>query len=245
MKSRKQLITAALVDGDATSRQHIRQLLDEDGRFRVTGEAGTLVRAEQMLRSAQPDVVFLDVQFPDGDGFDLLARLGPRYLGQTIFVATDARHAARAFDAGVIDYVVKPLQPARFSQALERLRRCQENEAVAPSATPQRIAVNAGDGCLRLIATGRIDWIEAAGNYVRVHAGELAETFRDTLNSVERRLNGDVFVRVHRSFIANVDRIKFLEPNAYGDYVITLQDGKQLPLSRRYSERIVLLLGHL
>jgi two-component system LytT family response regulator len=214
----------------------------------VIAEASNARRAEEIIRQEKPDVTFLDVQLPDGSGFDVLSRLGGQYEGHTIFVTAHDHHAVRAFDTDAIDYLVKPIEHDRLARALDRVRRAHAFER-KPQETAdrsrQRLAVSTGDGRLRLIAPDRIDWIEAAGNYIRVHAGPIVEMFRDTLTSVESRLDSRQFIRVHRSSIVNIDRILHLEPNAYGDYVITLEDGTQLPLSRRYRARIGLLVGHL
>lgn len=241
-------VTVAIVDDDTLGRRRVRQLLHKHSDFRVIAEAPNARRAEEIIRQEKPDVTFLDVRLPDGSGFDVLARLRGVYQGYTIFLTAHDEHAVRAFDTDAIDYLVKPIEHDRLARSLERVRRLHAYERTpeaAPARSPQRLAVSTGDGRLRLIASERIDWIEAAGNYIRVHAGPVVEMFRDTLSSVESRVDSRQFIRVHRSSIVNIDRILHLEPNAYGDYVITLEDGTQLPLSRRYRTRIGLLVGHL
>jgi len=246
---RSREITVAIVDDEPLGRKRVRQLLAEHPDFHVIAEAGTAERAARILESERPDVAFLDIQLPDGDAFTLLAGIAERYSGHTIIVTAHAQHALLAFDARAVDYLVKPLERMRFGLAIDRVRELLELER-RPSGSegktyPQRLAVSGGDGRLILVPVSRIDWIEAAGNYVRIHASDAHEMFRETLTSIEERLDGDLFIRVHRSAIVNIDRVRHLEPNAYGDYIVTLDDGTEVPLSRRYRERIALLLGRL
>ncbi len=247
---RSKEITVAIVDDEPLGRQRVRQMLASHPDFRVVAEAGTAERAARILESERPDVAFLDIQLPDGDAFTLLAGMAERYCGHTIIVTAHTHYALLAFDARAVDYLVKPLERDRFDLAIERVRelfelerRPSDRNAAAMSA--RRLAVPAGDGRLLLIPVSRIDWIEAAGNYVRIHASETHEMFRETLTSIEERLDGEQFIRVHRSAIVNIERVRHLEPNAYGDYIVTLDDGTQVPLSRRYRDRIALLFGRL
>jgi two-component system, LytTR family, response regulator len=249
MMDRSREITVAIVDDEPLGRRRVRQLLAEHPDFHVIAEAGTAERAARVLESERPDVAFLDIQLPDGDAFTLLAGIAERYSGHTIIVTAHAQHVLLAFDARAVDYLVKPLERTRFDLAIDRVRELLELERRPPGndgkTYPQRLAVSGGDDRLMLVPVSRIDWIEAAGNYVRIHASDTHEMFRETLTSIEERLDGDRFIRVHRSAIVNIERVRHLEPNAYGDYIVTLDDGTEVPLSRRYRERIALLLGRL
>jgi two-component system LytT family response regulator len=250
---RSREITVAIIDDEPLGRKRVRQLLAEHPDFHVIAEAGTAERAARILESERPDVAFLDIQLPDGDAFTLLAGIAERYSGHTIIVTAHAQHALLAFDARAVDYLVKPLERTRFNVAIDRVRDLVELERRPLDRPPgsegktyaQRLAVSGGDGRLMIVPVSRIDWIEAAGNYVRIHASDTHEMFRETLTSIEERLDGDLFIRVHRSAIVNIERVRHLEPNAYGDYIVTLDDGTEVPLSRRYRERIALLLGRL
>jgi two-component system LytT family response regulator len=252
--NRSEWITAVIVDDEPLGRKRVRQLLAEHADFHIVAEAATAQRAEQVLMSERPDVVFLDIQLPDGDTLDLLAKMNERFHGHTVFVTAHTGHALRAFDARAIDYLVKPLERKRFARAIGRIREIHLLErhgadsgpdSARLTMRPQRLAITSTDGRVMLIPVSRIDWIQADGNYIRLQAGEMHQIFRDTLTSLESRLDPAQFVRVHRSAIINVDRIRHLEPNAYGDYIVTLDDDTHVPLSRRYRERIALLLGQL
>ncbi|HWS70577.1 MAG TPA: LytTR family DNA-binding domain-containing protein, partial [Thermoanaerobaculia bacterium] len=250
-------ITAVIVDDEPLGRKLVRQLMRDVPDFRLVGEAGSVDHATALLASTRPDVVFLDVALPDGDAFDVLERLGPSYSSVTIFVTAHDTHAVQAFDVDAADYLLKPIRRERFQKAVARARRIHESRSSAhgpgertipvsvSTPRPRRLAVTDADDRLHLIAVEEIDSIEAARNYVQVHTGAAAHVFREGLTALERRLDPQQFVRVHRSFIVNIDRIVHLEPNGYGDYVITLRDGTRIPLSRRYRDRLSLLIGHL
>ena len=247
-------ITTAIVDDEPLGRKLIRQLLRDIPDIRIVGEAATVGRAVQLLATERPDIVFLDVALPDGNAFDVLNGVGAAYTSVTIFVTAHDNHAVHAFDVDAADYLLKPIKRERFRQAVARARLM--HEARHPSlalpeprhehhARPRRLAIADADDRLVLLPIDDIDWVEAARNYVRIRAGAAEHTFRESMTALESRLDPEQFVRIHRSFIVNVDRIAHLDPNAYGDYVVTLIGGARLPMSRRYRERIALLVGHL
>jgi two-component system LytT family response regulator len=253
-------ITTLIVDDEPLGRRLVRQLIRDFPDFRVVGEAASVARAAEMILSLRPDVVFLDIALGDGDAFDVLNRVGPGYSSVTIFITAHDQHAVRAFDVEAVDYLLKPIKRDRFRQAITRARQLHEHRrapalplpsAAVPAAHPQpdirprHLAVSTDGDRLQLLSVDEIDWIESARNYVRVRAGKVDNLFRESMIAVERRLDPRQFVRIHRSIIVNVDRITHLEPNSFGDYVVVLADGTRLPLSRRYRERLGLLLGHL
>ncbi|MCU1246118.1 MAG: two component transcriptional regulator, LytTR family [Acidobacteria bacterium] len=253
-------MTTVIVDDEPLGRKLVRQLIRDYPDFRLVGEAATVARAAALIVSLRPDVVFLDVALGDGDAFDVLNLVGPSYSSVTIFITAHDQHAIRAFDVEAVDYLLKPIKRDRFRQAINRARQLcdgrrppvprREEPAPPPApprdeARPRHLAVSMDGDRLLLLSVDEIDWIESERNYVRVRAGAVDNLFRESLIAVERRLDPRKFVRIHRSVIVNVDRITHLEPNAYGDYVIVLADGTRLPLSRRYRERLGLLLGHL
>jgi two-component system LytT family response regulator len=248
-------ITTAIIDDEPLGRKLIHQLMREEPDLRLVGEAGTVAAAVEMLASLRPDIVFLDVAFPDGNAFDVLHGVGPAYSSITVFITAHDKHAVRAFDVDAADYLLKPIKRERFHQAVARARLLHEARYAAPLAAaaaqsaphprPRRLAIGDEDDRLTLLSVDDIDWVEAARNYVRIRAGGADHTFRESITALERRLDPQQFVRTHRSFIVNVDRIAHLEPNAYGDYVVTLRNGVRLPMSRRYRERLTLLIGRL
>jgi two-component system, LytTR family, response regulator len=241
-------ITTAIIDDEPLGRKLIRQLMRDEPDLRLIGEAGTVAKAVDLLASLRPDIVFLDVAFPDGDAFDVLRGVGPAYSSMTVFITAHDNHAVRAFEVDAADYLLKPIKRERFHQAVARARLLHEARYAtlpAPATRPRRLAITDEDDRLTLLSVDDVDWIEAARNYVRIRAGGADHTFRESITALERRLDPQQFVRTHRSFIVNVDRIAHLEPNAYGDYVVTLRNGARLPMSRRYRERISLLIGHL
>jgi two-component system, LytTR family, response regulator len=252
----KDRIRAIIVDDEPLAREGVRLHLDDSSDIEVVGEAGSGEEAVSLIETIRPDLMFLDVQMPGIDGFGVLEAVGPSLMPVTIFTTAYDEFAVRAFDAHAVDYILKPYDADRFRKALERARgsihsrrRSQMDESLnslleelrSRAQFVERIVVRAG-GRIVILRIGEIDWIEAASNYVRLHAGGRDYLLRETMTALEARLNPAEFVRIHRSTIVRVDRIRELEPLFQGDYVVILTDGTRLTSSRGYRDRLQELL---
>ena len=252
-------LRVALVDDEPLARERIRTLLAARDDVAVVAEAGDGDEAVAVLADAAPDLVFLDVQMPGVDGFGVLDALadalGPERLPAVVFVTAFDEYALRAFEVSALDYLLKPFDRARFEQALEKavarlradgaggdraLRAFVEQMRAEHAAARQWLrwfVVRRGDR-LSFVRAADVDWIDAEGNYARLHAGGKTHLVRETMKALEARLDPESFVRVHRSAIVNVDRIAHLEPYFHGEYVLTMTDGATLTSSRSYSARL-------
>lgn len=249
-----------IVDDEPLARERIRALLAGDPDIEILGECASGEDALRTIRVAHPDLLFLDVQMPGMDGFDTLAAAAaadPSRVPAVIFVTAYDQHAVRAFEVHAQDYLLKPFDRARFDAALgrakaavasargggitERLAELLDGQERA-RRTLRRLVVNAS-GRIVFLNVSEIDWIEAAGNYVRLHLGTDAHLLRETMNSIESRLNPELFYRIHRSHIVNIERIKELQPWFNGEYVVILRNGARLTLSRGYREKLQEKLG--
>lgn len=255
-----------IVDDEAFARQRLRRLLGEQPDIEVVGEASNGREAVTLITTHDPDVVLLDVQMPRVDGFAVLRALdGPAPL--VIFVTAFDEHAVAAFNVHAFDYILKPVDPARFAEAIERARTQVAQTTAAerhaklvaflersPSETTtespdaatggaagrgsiDRLLVKE-EGRMYFVPVGEIDWIEAYGNYARVHAGPRTHLIRETMSTLERALDARRFARIHRSTIVNLDRVKQMDLWGSGDYMVRLADGTQLKLSRWYRDRL-------
>ena len=246
------MLRTLIVDDEPLAREGLRNLLADASEVTVVGECGDGATALEVIRRDRPDLVLLDVQMPELSGFEVLQQLGPD-LPVIIFVTAHDAFALQAFEAHAVDYLLKPVAPARFRQALERARaqvaydRTSEvSERVtalletlaSENRFPVRLPVKAR-GSVTFVRVAEIDWIGAAGNYVKLHVGRDRHLIRETLSNLERRLDPRVFVRIHRSTIVNVDRIQEVQPWVKGDHVVVLRDGQKLTLSRTYRDRLL------
>jgi len=240
-------IRALLVDDEMLARLALRQALAAHADVAIVGECGNAAEALQANQALAPDLLFLDIRMPGMDGFKLLHQLRPQALPMVVFTTAYGQHALRAFDAGALDYVLKPIDQARFDQALERVRRHWQG-LQAPTATPahaahlQRISVRVGEH-IRVIAVEAIDWIRADGNYVQIHADGTRYLHRETLSHLLDALDPARFLRIHRGVIVNVERIRELHPLFNGNAEIVLRDGTRLDLSRRFRAGARVVLG--
>jgi two-component system LytT family response regulator len=240
---------ALIVDDEPLARERLRTLLGADGGFELVGECTNGLEAVERIEQLRPDLVFLDVQMPEMDGFEVLEALESG-IPALIFVTAFDQHALRAFEVHALDYLLKPFDQERFDRALARARTELERRR-APAL--DRILALLGDRaargtCERLVIreSGRVfflpladvDWIEAAENYVRLHVGTTSHLMRDTMKRMETRLDPARFVRVHRSAIVNVDRIQEMRPTFHGEYLVRLRSGAELTTSRGYSARL-------
>jgi two-component system LytT family response regulator len=246
-------IRTLIVDDEPLARERVRSLLNEQPGVEVIGEAQDGDQAVQAILRESPDLVFLDVQMPEKNGFDVIQAVGADRMPAVVFVTAYDQHALKAFEVHAVDYLLKPFDRERFEGAVDRARRQLENAdtgvlkhqlqrlvaQLTPATAPrqERLIVKTG-GRLFFLRADEIDWIEAAGNYVRLHVGKEAHLLRETMNAIEARLDPNQFLRIHRSRIVNMERVKELHPWFNGDYAVILRDGTKLMLSRGYRDRL-------
>jgi two-component system LytT family response regulator len=249
-------IRAIIADDEPLARRGIRQLLAPHGDFTIVAESRNGSEAVLALRELKPDLLFLDVQMPGLDGFDVLREIGADLMPAVIFVTAYDQFAVRAFETHALDYLVKPLEEARFSQALEHMRdRLRSAKAVDLSRKlaallaardqerdKQRIVVPTAKGDL-IIDADEVDWIEADDYYAAIHAGQGRHLVRESLASLEQRLDATRFIRVHRSAIVNIDRVRELR-NERAETQLLLTSGARVPVSRRRHSQVVRALRH-
>ena len=250
-------IKVLIVDDEPLARDRVRQLLEGDEEVEIVGEAGRGQDAVAAIKSLAPNLVFMDVQMPEMDGFAALEALEtePR-LPMIIFVTAFDQHALRAFEVSALDYLLKPYERGRFEQALRRAKEALKQsfdsqqqrrifalleELKGSGRRLEWLSVKAGERVL-LLRVSEIDWVEAEGNYVRVHTGKQSHFLRETISGMEEQLDPKAFVRAQRGAIVNINRIRELHVWTRGDYRIVLQDGTELTLSRHYRENLEALL---
>jgi two-component system, LytTR family, response regulator len=226
------VIRALIVDDEPLARARARRIFGAEPGVAVVGECGDGGAAVEALATTAIDLLVLDIEMPERDGLDVAELAGDRAV---IFVTAHEHYARRAFDADAVDYLLKPLDPERVSESLARVRRRGE-----PDAAPRRIAARTGNR-IRFVEPDAIDWIEAQGNYVALHAGGRAELVRVTLTALERRLDPRRFARIHRRLIVRIDRIRELAPRPTGEYRVRLADGASLLSGRTYRARLAAL----
>jgi len=245
-----------IVDDERLARDKLRRFLAEAAAVRVVGEAATGAEAVERIQEQRPDVVFLDVQMPGMDGFDVIEELPAEALPAVVFVTAHDEYAIRAFDVEAIDYLLKPFDRLRFRQALDRVRRQLGAEPAqlveklrrllgspgGGGTALRRIAVRSG-GRIQSLKVEEIQWFEAADNYLRIHTGKSVHLVRETLSALERRLDPEVFIRIHRSAIVRIEMIREVESLFHGDYEVVLGTGKSLPVGRKYRDRLVEAMG--
>jgi two-component system, LytTR family, response regulator len=262
------MIRVAIVDDEAIARRRLQRLLAAEPDVEIVAECPTGRAAIEAIRSATPDLVLLDVQLPDIDGFGVVAEVGAESMPPVIFVTAHDAHALRAFEVHATDYLLKPFDTERFQAAFRRARAQIDQHSSAElgrrlralvegrvGLTPERAVVASDparashylsrltvkrDGRVVFVRVGDVDWFEAAGNYVRLHVGKGASLLRETMQGLEASLDPSSFVRIHRTMIVNVDRIQELQPWFAGNYVVILRDGTRLKLSRTYRDRLPL-----
>jgi two-component system, LytTR family, response regulator len=227
-------IRAAVVDDEPMARSNLRVLLGRDPEVELVSECGSGAEALREIRKKKPELVFLDVQMPECDGFDVLEQLGGDLPAALVFVTAYDQYALQAFEAGALDYLLKPFDNARFERAL---RRAKERIGQGRPARVSRIAIkNAGEVLFLKIA--EIDWIEAADYYVCLHVGAKTHLLRRSMAEVEKELDAGMFCRIHRSAIVNLERVRRLENGEDGGAEVVLSTGERLRLSRRYRREV-------
>jgi two-component system LytT family response regulator len=253
--------TAVVADDEAVARRRIVRMLEESGRASVVAACAGGRAAIERVVALRPDLLFLDVQMPDLDGFQVVEAIQGQVSPAIVFVTAYDQYALRAFDVHAVDYLLKPFDVTRFQDALGRAidratsRRPGDDERLRALLTDylstgrsqrieylDRVAVKQ-DGTLRIVRTADVDWWEADGNYVRLHAAGSSFLVRSTMAAIEDQLDPRVFIRVHRRYVVNVDRIVEVQPWFAGDAVAVLRNGAKVRVSRTYRERLHARLG--
>ncbi len=249
-------IRTLVVDDEPIARARVVALLRDESDIEVVGECSSAHQALTAIATTSPDLLFLDIQMPEGDGLDLARTLQVHGMPAVVFVTAYDEYALKAFEVHALDYLLKPFSAERFRSALgharEHVSHRRKQAELSPSAAPQvardnglrrqRLMIKAG-GRIHFVRMGEIDWCEAAGNYVRVHVGPQEHLVRDTMAHLESQLDPQQFVRIHRSTIVNVDRIQEMQSSFNGEYVVLLRTGMRLTLSRGYRDAIQTRLG--
>jgi two-component system LytT family response regulator len=249
-------IRALIVDDEPPACRSIWRFLNGNPEVEVVAECGDGESAVTAILSMKLDLVFLDVQMPEMDGFEVVRQVGAQSMPVTIFVTAHDRYAVKAFDANAVDYLLKPVGKERFVRALARAReRIAEKpngdtaerliafleQMKAQDEYVERLPI-AGNGRILLVKTTEIDWIEADGNYARLHVGASNHVIRETLTSLDRKLNPRDFVRIHRSAIVNIHRVKEIHSWFQGYHLVILENGQKLRMSR-YQRAVAERLG--
>jgi two-component system LytT family response regulator len=238
------MIRTLIADDEPLAREGIRARLADQADFDIVGEAADGIEAVEAIESLSPDLLFLDVQMPGIDGFEVLHRLRAAVPAVVLVTAYD-RHAVKAFEAQALDFLLKPINSARFTEVLCRVRR-----SLVPPAEPRSPRAAAASGHLSrfpvkdrerflLLKPEEVEWIHSAANYAELHARGRSFLVRMTMSELEERLDPARFVRIHRSTIVNVDRVAEIQPAYHGEFQVVLQDGARLRLSRRYRDRLL------
>jgi two-component system, LytTR family, response regulator len=250
-------IRTLIVDDEPLARRRIRRMLARHPEVDVIGECANGREAIAAIQTQQPALVFLDVQMPEVDGFAVLAAIGADEMPLIIFVTAYDQYALRAFEVYALDYVLKPFDRRRFDNALQRAkaRMLSERSDVSERALAlleelraqqshlERMVIKAG-GRAFFLKTEEIDWVEAEGKYVRLHVGKESYLVREAISQIEAQLDPKRFLRIHRSTIVNLDRVRELQPWFHNDYRVILRDGTELMLSRSCRKRLSELLGN-
>ena len=261
--SSKKKIRALVVDDEPLARQNILLLLKGDAEVEVVGQAASGSEAVELIARLAPDLVFLDIQMPEMDGFEVLDSLDPARAPVVVFVTAFDRYALKAFEVHALDYLLKPFDDARFEKALAQAKRQIEGreaqelsrrilallDARGGGGTPAqpppqhltRLLVKTA-GRVFFLKADEIDWIGAEDYYVKLHVGRRSHLLRETMNELETKLDPQKFFRVHRSAIVNLDRVRELQQLFNGEYAVVLQDGTELKLSRSRREQLQTLL---
>jgi two-component system LytT family response regulator len=252
-------IRTLIIDDEPLARRNLRVLLDQDPQIEILDECRNGHEAIKAINTHTPDLIFLDIQMPEMDGFDVLAHVGPEHIHAIIFVTAFDQYALKAFEVHALDYLLKPFDDERFARALERaksqiaareidklsqrllaLLEDRKSEHKVTGDQPNyltRLMIKTSNRMM-LLKVEEIDFIEADGNYAKLHTGRKTHLLREKMNDLEGRLDPARFVRIHRSVIVNLERIKEMHPHFNGDYIVVLDDGRQLRLSRSRREQL-------
>lgn len=246
-------IKVLIVDDEPLARRGICQLLENESDFVVSGEASNGHEALSEIKKFSPDLVFLDINMPLVDGFSFLEKIPPKEFPEIVFVTAYDEHAIRAFEAGAIDYVLKPINEERFQKTLERIRyRLSSDEknvlddkinSLIDLLKPeqniylQRVTIKE-NGRISFLEVEKINWISSLGNYIEIHTSKEKFILRETMDGIERKLNPNDFLRIRRSKIVRISQVKELQPLFNGEFTVLLFDGTELTSSRRYRKNL-------
>jgi two-component system LytT family response regulator len=245
-------IRALIVDDEPLAREWVRSAVAEDPELEVLGECGNGFEAAETIRRLKPDLVFLDVQMPGLDGFGVLEALSPEEIPAVVFVTAFDQYAVRAFEAQAVDYLMKPFSKERVEEAVRRVRELVKGRSLddfresisrlvekirRDRSFPEWVLLKA-EGKNVFVKVRDIDWIESSRNNVRIHVGPTVYLLHETTSAIASRLDPKKFLRIHRSSIVNIERIRELHPWFNGDYAVILRDGTQLTLSASYRDRL-------
>jgi two-component system, LytTR family, response regulator len=243
-----------IADDEMLARKRLRMMLETKPEYAIVAECGNGPETVEAIIQHEPDLLFLDIKMPALDGFDVLEALdAARIPPAIVFVTAFDAYAVKAFDVSATDYLLKPFNAGRLDQALAKVAERLNPTGLEPQlrvfletlkserAYPDRFLVRASNH-LYFVRETDIEWVDAADNYVRLHAGGRPHFVRDTMKAFVGKLHPDRFIRVHRSIIVNIDHVKKLEPHGHGEYVLTMRDGSRVTSSRAHSERLHALL---
>jgi len=251
-------LTTLIVDDEPLAREGLRLLLSRDPEVSAVREARDGREAVAAIRECKPDLVFLDIQMPEMPGFEVVRAIGAASMPEVVFVTAHDQYAIQAFEVNALDYLLKPVIEERFVKALARAKNRIRANAAADSnrqiiglletiASPRhflkRLAVRSA-GKTVFLEVEDVDWIGAAENYVELHVARASYLLHVTMNTLEKSLDPEMFLRIHRSIIVNATRIKEMHSGAHGEYVITLRDGVRLQSGRTYADRLKALVNN-
>lgn len=258
-------IRAIIVDDEKPARHRLRELLERQPEIAIVSECANGEDAVLKIGELKPDLLFLDIQMPGLDGFGVVNQIGAAQMPATIFVTAYDQYALKAFEVSALDYLLKPFSDERFERSLARvlsfirtqqrgelnqrilalLEQVQPNHAKQPAntASPLDCLIIKNGGRVIFLQVEEIDWIEAAGVYVELHAGKKTLLHRISLGELEAKLDARRFIRIHRSAIVNLQKIKELHPHSHGDFLVVMHDGTELKLSRSYRQKVEASLG--
>ena len=250
-------IKVLVVDDEPLARERLTTLLSQEPDVELVTPARDGEEAITSIHDDSPDLVFLDVQMPQMNGFDVIEAVGSDKMPLVIFVTAYDQHALKAFQVRALDYLLKPFDRERFQQALSRARQRVHHDAPGDlerrllalvqdlKQTPHKVdrfVVKSG-GRVYFVRAEEIDWVESAGNYVKLHVGNETHLLRETMTAIESQLDPEMFFRIHRCHIVNIERVRELQPSFNGEYVVFLRTGPRLTLSRGYREKVQQRLG--
>jgi two-component system LytT family response regulator len=249
------VIRTVIADDESLARNKLRILLDSEAGIQIVAECRNGAETIAAVRTHKPDLLFLDIQMPDANGFDVLSAISTEEMPVTIFTTAYDQFAIRAFEAHALDYLLKPFDQGRLHHSIERARaeflkshdselahRILDALAKGRTTTDRRLVIKAG-GRVVFIDVDEIHWIEAAANYVKLNVGKESYLLRESIGHVSERLDPGQFIRIHRSTIVNVQKIKELQPCNSGEYIVVLKTGKELSCSRGYRAGLQQLIG--